>query len=275
MSPSADGALRFAAALHLDDPVRRDAMEAVCELLTEDLGRPVQPVPARSPSHLAEVLSDGEADFGWVSPTLLLMAPQLATAVPLLSCVRQGVTVYHSVVFTAADSPIRELTHLQRVRAAWVAPTSAAGYIVPRLTLARRGVNLEEAFREELFLDSHGEVARAVCGGRVAIGGTFAHFHEGLAENDIIRAGYQDVMPFADARILAVSGPIPADMIVCHPSLPMTDRIAFAAGLSRLVHDPIGGQPVGTIIGADDFAPVSMDVLAELQALMTAAAALP
>lgn len=267
--------MRFAAALYVDDPLRRDAMDEVCGLLTEDLARPVEPVPARSPSHLAEVLSDGEADFGWVSPTLLLMAPELATAVPLLSCVRQGVAFYHSVVFTAADSLVRQLEDLQRVRAAWVAPTSAAGYIVPRLTLARRGVDLTSAFREELFLDSHGEVARAVCGGRAAVGGTFAHFHKGLAENDIVRAGYQDVMPFADARILAVSGPIPADMIVCHPSLPMADRIAFAAGLSRLVHDPVGGEPIRTIIGADDFAPVSMEVLAELQSLMKAAAELP
>ena len=250
-------------------------MRTVCELLTEDLGRPVEPAPARSPSHLAEMLSDGEADFGWVSPTLLLMAPELATAVPLLSCVHQGAAFYHSVVFTAIDSAVRSLDDLGGVRAAWVAPTSSSGYIVPRLTLARCGVNLEAAFSEELFVDSHGEVARAVCDGRAAVGGTFAHFHDGVVDSDVVRAGYQDIMPLEDARILAVSGPIPADMIVCQPTVEMAARIAFAGALSRLVHDPVGARPIDTIIGADDFAPVSMEVLAELQGLMKAAAELP
>jgi len=271
MPSIADGSLRFAVSLHLDDPAHREAMGTVCELLTGDVGCPVRSVSARSPSQLAELLAEGEADFGWVSPTLLLMAPELATMVPLLSCVRQGVAFYHSVVFTAADSLIRRLDDLQRVRAAWVAPTSAAGYIVPRLTLARRGVDPATAFREELFVNSHGEVARAVFGGRAAIGGTFAHFRKGLAENDIVHAGYEDVAPFAEARILAVSGPIPADMIVCHPDVAIADRIAFAAALSRLVHDPVGTKPIDTIIGAEDFAPVSVEVLQELQALMKAA----
>ena len=75
--------------------------------------------------------------------------------------------------------------------------------------------------------------------------------------------------------MLDISGPIPADMIVAHPEVPMAERIAFAAALSRLVHDPVGAEPIGRIIGAEDFAAVSLEVLEELTGLMKAAADLP
>jgi ABC-type phosphate/phosphonate transport system substrate-binding protein len=275
MGTTGDGErLRFAASLRLDRGDAGDAMETICSLLAEDLNREVEGVAARSPSHLAEVLGQREADLGWVSPTLLLMAPELATMVPLLSSVRQGVASYHSIVFTSGAAAITSIDELSADTAAWVAPTSAAGYLVPRLTLARLGVDLDRAFEQELFVENHEGVGEAVFDGRAAVGGTYAHFELGDPDRDLIRAGYQAARPLSEGRILAVSGPIPADMIVAHPNVPIIDRIAFAAALCRLVHDPVGGAPIERVIGAEDFAPVSVEVLHELQSLMQAAEAL-
>jgi phosphonate transport system substrate-binding protein len=249
-------------------------MSCITELLAEDMGENVEPVYARSPSHLEELLAEGEADFGWLSPTLLLMAPMLSTMVPLLSAVRHGAAFYHSIVFAPADSPVHSVEDLRDAHAAWVAPTSASGYLVPRLTLARCGVDSERALERETFCDSHGAVADLVFHGEAAIGGTYAHFEGGDPEAELLRTGYSDAPERSDARILAVSGPIPADMIVAHPFTPIPTRIAFAASLCRLVHDPVGAKPIDQIIGAEDFRPVGIDMLEELQGLMAAAAKL-
>lgn len=242
----------------------------LCNQLADDMGRPVTAVLAHAPSALAEDLGDGRADFAWMSPTLLLMSSRLSTVVPLLSSVREGRAMFHSVVFTSQQSEIQSVRDLEGVRAAWVAPTSASGYIVPRLTLARWNVDLARAIDENEFLDSHGAVARAVLEGDADIGATYAHFERGSAEGRLLATGYTDELPGAECRVLAVGGPIPADMIVAHPSVSIRDRIAFAAALSRLSNCAIGAQRIGEVIGAEGFVAVSHEALAELDALMRA-----
>jgi ABC-type phosphate/phosphonate transport system substrate-binding protein len=263
--------VKFAVCLHLNDDETRAAMDTMCELISADTGLDVQPLCAHAPSALTEALSRGEAQFAWVSPTLLLIAPQLSTVVPLLSSVRQSVSVFHSVVFSSMTSDTHSLDDMKDVRAAWVAPTSSSGYLVPRMTLARAGVDLKSAFSNEEFFDTHGEVARAVFTGKADIGATYAHFKGGDAKGELAHAGYHDAGPFVRARILARSGPIPADMIVAHRHVPIAMRIKFAGALSRLAHDPEGAHALHKTIGADDFSPVTNASLEELQALMTLA----
>jgi phosphonate transport system substrate-binding protein len=265
--------LTFAVILSVDRPATREALAELCDLLEHDTGHPVAALIAPSPSSLASALGKGRADFAWLSPTLLLMVPSLARMVPLLSSVRQEVAFFHGVVFTRAGSPIGDLDDLQGTSVAWVAPTSASGYLVPRLTLARRGVDVQ-GFGKEEFFGTHGAVAEAVLGGRVDVGATYAHFDQGDASRPLLRAGYTDALPGTEARILAVSGPIPADMIVAHPDVEIATRVAVAGALSRMPSDPIGRGALRTVIGADDFRAVSAEALRELEALMAASAAL-
>jgi phosphonate transport system substrate-binding protein len=152
--------LVFAATLRSNIKGARDAMVELCALLSEDMGRVVTPLSALAPSALADALASGAAHFGWVSPTLVLMAQQLSTVVPLLSSVRGGVAEYHTVLFTAPASPLTGLERLRGLRAAWVAPTSASGYLVIRKTLARKGVDLAAAFASEVFLGARGSRGR-------------------------------------------------------------------------------------------------------------------
>lgn len=266
------GDLTFALALRGHEPEWLKAFDALCELLGDDLGRRVKPLAAHAPSALAEAIGSGRANFGWVSPTLLMMAPSLATVVPLLSSVREGVAAFHSVVFTAPSSPFTTAADLEGVRAAWVAPTSASGYLVARLALARLGVDVDRAIASEVFLDSHGAVAEAVLSGAADIGGTYAHFDRGDARRALLRTGFDE---HGQARVLAVGGPIPADMIVAAADTDICARIAFAGALSHLAQDPVGSAPLRRVIGADDFQPVSNEMLAELRALMAASVAAP
>jgi phosphonate transport system substrate-binding protein len=230
----------------------------------------IEPLVATSPAELAGILADRRASFAWLSPTLLLMTPELRTAVPLLSSLRDGMAVFHSVIFTAATSGIDRVDQIANAHAAWVAPTSASGYLVPRLTLLAAGVPLD-ALARETFHDTHANVARAVLTGQADIGATFAHFEKGDATRRMIRAGYEDADVAARAQVLAVSGAIPADMVVSQPSVPISERVAFAGALCRLVHDPVGAAPFRTVIGADDFRAVTHQSLADLERLMKAA----
>jgi phosphonate transport system substrate-binding protein len=259
------GPLTFAAALRSNEPIWRTAFEEVCALLSEDVGAHVTPLLAHAPSTLAEALAQGRADFAWISPTLLLMASGLEGVVPLVSSVRQGVATFHSVVFTAPSSRFATAKDLRDARAAWVAPTSASGYLVGRLALARLGVDLDAAIAADAFVDSHGGVVRAVLGGEADLGATYAHCD---AAGKLLRAGYHD--EGGDARVLAIGGPIPADMIVARPGLELGARVRFAGALCRLAHDPVGSKPLRATIGADDFCAVSHQMLAELDGLMKA-----
>jgi phosphonate transport system substrate-binding protein len=261
--------LPFAVVLH--DPNLRPSMEELCERLSTDAGVPVEPFLASSPSRMALALVEQRALLAWMSPTLMLMSPQLQNMVPLLSSVRQGAAFFHSVLFTAEDSPLQRIEDLDRARAAWVAPTSASGYLVPKLTLSSLGIDLRKAFAREEFFDSHGAVARAVLADRTAdVGATYAGFERGDASGALLRAGYMEV-GLPRARILVTSGPIPADMIVAHPSITIPERVAFAGALCRLAQT--GHDALRAVIGADDFRAVTHDALGELQRLMESAAA--
>ena len=262
--------MRFAVTLDVDAPATRAALYEICDLISSDAGFSVEPLVAPSPGDLARALAEEAADFAWLSPTLLLMTPALRGAIPLLSCVRNGMPFFHSVIFTAMQSGITSLAELDGARAAWVAPTSAAGYLVPRLTLVQAGVSPSKALSHESFHDTHAAAARVVLAGKAEIGASYAHFEQGDASRRMIRAGYQEASAFARARVLAVSGAIPADMIASHAKVDRAARSAFAAALCRLVHDPVGSESFATVIGAEDFRPVAQESLEELERLMEA-----
>jgi phosphonate transport system substrate-binding protein len=262
--------MRFALTLDVDAPSTRAALATICELVSADTNQTIEPLVAASPAALAAVLAERRASFAWISPTLLLMTPELRTAVPLLSSVRDGTAFFHSVIFTAASRGIERLDQITGAHAAWVAPTSASGYLVPRLTLLDAGISLD-ALSRETFHDTHVGVARAVLRGEADIGATFAHFEKGDASGRLIDAGYDLAAGADQARVLAISKPIPADMIVSQSTVPISERVAFAGALCRLVHDPVGAAPFRTVIGADDFRPVSHQSLAHLERLMEAA----
>jgi ABC-type phosphate/phosphonate transport system substrate-binding protein len=191
----------------------------------------------------------------------------MAKAIPLVCSVRSGMPTYHGVLFVEETSPIRSPSELRGVRAAWVAPTSAAGYIVPRLALASHGFDPRTIFSSETFCDSHGSVARAVLSGMVDVGATFAVFDQADASRKLLRAGFVDVVPGRRGRIIYAAGPIPSDPIVVAPTVGAGVRARLIAALSRISSaDASVRRAVTHILGADAFEavrPRSFDLLRE------------
>jgi phosphonate transport system substrate-binding protein len=210
----------------------RFALDAVCVALTKLLDTPVHGINCASYAQLASELEKNRVDFAWMSPALMVLTNERIQLRPLLSAVRNDRTDYCSALFVDAAGPLATLDALRGRTAAWVAPTSAAGYLFPRFQLAARGLDPLHLFGRELFLHSHGEVVRAVLDGRADVGATYAE--RPPHGQPILRAGFLDVAPDRPVRVLEWSSPIPNDVIVGHGLLPSPTHREFAGAILSL-----------------------------------------
>ena len=255
---------------HVNDDATWAALGELCSLVSDHAHIHVQPHFAASPATLADAIERGEVQLAWVSPTLLLLSEHLGTTVPLLSAVRQGVTFFHALLFVPRASPITTVEETAGHSVAWVARTSASGYIVPRLGLARRGIDLQSHFGRQLLCDSHAAVAWKVHRGEADIGATYGVFEQGDPDRALVKSGFRDFVPELDARVVDITGPIHSDMIIADPRVPTPERTAFAAALAHVSREPQGAKAVHTVMGADEFRPFSHQALSELAELIAA-----
>lgn len=260
--------ITFGLVPHVEDAATRESLELLCSLISSDTGLDVRPLRAGSPALLANAVAADKVQIAWISPTLLLLSEALRNVVPLLTSVRQGVDAYHGLLFVAEDSPIRSWSDLIGKRVAWVARTSASGYLVPRLALKRRGLDVSSMFSSEVFLNSHGAVSWAVHDGSADVAATYGMFERGDPALPLVKSGYREFLPEFRGRVIESAGPIPSDMIVAHPAVPMLTRASIAGALSRLAVDDLGGPSIRKLIGADTFRPFSHESLRALQDLV-------
>ncbi|HSQ67886.1 MAG TPA: phosphate/phosphite/phosphonate ABC transporter substrate-binding protein [Polyangiaceae bacterium] len=251
ITPPPVTALTFGCVPHTDDELTRSRLLELCAWLSTHLGVIVRAHRAPSPEALASAFGAGRIDVAWVSPALLITAPQLEQARPLVSSIRQGMASYHSVLYVQQGSRYRSVADLAGARAAWVAPTSAAGYIVPRLSLAGYGFDPRTVFSSETFYDSHGNAARAVHSGHADVGATFAVFDGGDPTARLTRAGFEEVAGGPWARILHAAGPIPSDPIVIAPRVDAQRRVAITEAFTT-GHADIAAA-IAHVLGADSF----------------------
>jgi phosphonate transport system substrate-binding protein len=263
--------LSFGLAPHTDDAPMHTALEAMVRLWSQASGLSIAAKTYGSPLGLALAFKERAVDLAWTSPTLLLEEP-FEDAVPLLSVVREGVAQYHSVVFTKRGANLHDPRDLAGTAVAWVAKTSAAGYIVPRVALARAGVDVA-SFRD-LFVQSHAAVAWAVMEGRAAAGATYALFERHDPSRALLKSGFSDFVPELDARVLVTAGPIPSDMIVAQPALGSEQGGIAAAALAHLATSAEGSAPLRVVMNAEGFEPFSESAMGELRTLLSEARAI-
>lgn len=183
------------------------------------LGVPVEVHRAIDYRVLLTSLEQGLVDLAWVPPLGAARAIRAGTVTEVAVTMRNGSSSYLTGLITLARGPIRSLADLKDVRAAWVDRESASGYLVIRAALRAAGVRLTDAFKEESFVRSHAEVARAIATGRVDVGATCFNFVSGTVE--IARSGFKDHggLRDEDVRLLAHAGPIPSDIVAAHRSM--------------------------------------------------------
>jgi phosphate/phosphite/phosphonate ABC transporter binding protein len=166
---------------------------------------------------LSESVREGKSDVAWLPPVVYAW---LAEAVnPLGSIVRGGSTTYSAALVVREDSSVRTLGDLSgkraSTRAGWVDPWSAAGYVVPRIELARAGIDPAATFASETFYGSHRDTLLALGRGDCDIAGTYAR----TRDDDAAPEGAWSELEDVSVRVVATFGSIPSDVIAVRRNL--------------------------------------------------------
>jgi phosphonate transport system substrate-binding protein len=194
------------------EPRRTQGIAALAEALGRALGEPVVPWGAAGYRELGAAFSRGELSFAWMPPLIALDLFEQGAIGVLAIPERGGSTTYNSALLGRASStvPLEELEH---GAAAWVDPESTAGYLVPRINLAARGLDLRKLVARESFVRTHDAVVDAIASGRADFGATYCLRRHGAKEPErgpwIGRPGVEEKI-----RVLDVSPPIPNDALV-------------------------------------------------------------
>lgn len=247
----------------------RLALDALCIALTRLLDTPVHGINSASYADLAAELEKDRVDFAWMSPLLMVLTDENIKLTPLLSAVRDDVTEYRSALFVDGKRDLRAIEELRGSVVAWVDTTSAAGYLMPRLHLAARGLDPTRFFRKELFLRTHAEVVRAVLDGRADIGATYGQ--RPADGKPVTRAGFLHVAPERHVRVLEWTRPIPNDVIVGHGLLPKPEHRQFSNAILTLAERETGRRLLFNAFHAETFVTPPREVLDPLREVVALA----
>lgn len=199
---------------------------------------------AASYEELVASVRDGSTDAAWLPPVAYAW---LAEAVTPIGCIARdpGATYACALVVRdeAGPATVRDLAGL---RAGWVEPWSAAGYVVPRLELARAGIIASATFGEERFWGSHRAALLALAKGDCDVAATYARTVDGE-----LRGGWSDVAELS-ARVLTTYGPIPSDVIAIRRNAAVEDVAALAKALREACADPEGKARMRGLFGGDE-----------------------
>ncbi len=198
----------------------RAPLEELCNSLSERLGLILYPQVVRSYGALSAQLATGGVDVAWIPPLLAAELRRSGVVTLLATVRREGTGVYHSVLFTRADSAVKTLSDLPGHSIGWVDRSSGGGYVVPRLWLEHHGIEPARCFSRESFLQTHANVARAVLNAEVDVGATFAVLEP--RSRKIVDAGWFGVEETASAQVtvLAQAGSVPVDGVAVASRVP-------------------------------------------------------
>jgi phosphate/phosphite/phosphonate ABC transporter binding protein len=202
---------------------------------------------AKSYEDLAMSIREGTSDIGWLPP--VVYARMAEGVEPLGSIAREGKTSYAAAVLVLESSDLRGLDDLAGARAGWVDPWSAAGFVVPRLELARRGTDPTSTFRTEQFFGTHRDTLLALGRGDCDVACTFARESEAP---DAKTVGPWTEMPELSVRVLATFGPIPTDVIAVRRNLAPRDYEAVTAALRKASQDPDARPLLRAVFGGEE-----------------------
>jgi ABC-type phosphate/phosphonate transport system substrate-binding protein len=164
---------------------------------------------------------------------------------------------YHGAIIVPAKSTVGDLASLKGKTAAWVDRYSAAGFVVPRIELAKAGLDVKTAFASQRFYGSHEAVARAVAAGAADFGATFVR----LAANGAVVSGPWSGAPGLEEslRIFATFGEIPPDVLTATAALHPDVRERVRKALLSIADDTRGKQLLKAVFGAESLREASTD----------------
>jgi phosphonate transport system substrate-binding protein len=201
--------------------------------LKKELKREVSPVVFKTYEELAIALVDDKVDFAWMPPLQGFNA-KLGGATIVAKLLRNGSPHYRAVLFARGDAKYTDLASLQGARVAWVDRNSSAGYLFPLATLAKAKLTPGKLFSDQKFLGNHQAVCKAVESKKADVGATFAD--EPPAGKDphaleVTGCKQATGAKAAGLKVVAVSEPVPNDVLVVRKSLDAPTRTAITQAI--------------------------------------------
>ncbi len=205
-------------------PARAAEAKAALEpYLTQAMNRPVKVVVLESYDALSQALAAGKVDLAWAEPVAFVVAQQKNHDVQAIAkALRHGKLFYRAAVIVRADSPAQTLADLKGKSVVWVSRASASGYLFPRALFISQGIDPDVAFRTQSFAGDHPRACEAVRQKKADVGATFS---DERPKGEKPQAdGCAESPPVSDFRVIAVSAPIPNDVVAARPGF--DERVA-------------------------------------------------
>jgi len=236
-------AIRFGvvpSAVGFDDP-------SVGEQFGRTIGVPVVVLRFGGYDELIDALREKRLEAAWMSPVAFVRAAASGLASGSLTVLRGGQSNYVSVLLGhTARVKTLDARSLRGKTAAWVDRWSASGYLMPRRILRERGVDPNATLKRQLSVMSYEAVVDCLVAGTADLGGVFgwrnvdgALWHFGAKHQEL--------------SVLAVSDPIPSDVLALHAELPPSVGEAIAQGFARARPEDPGTRGLLAAVSADGF----------------------
>lgn len=232
--------LRFGLVTPSSDVASR--VDALARFLGEPAGLVIELRPAATYEALATAVKEGEVDAAWLPPIVYV---RVAGHVEVVGAVDRGErSSYEAALVVREDSGIDSVEGLRGMRAGWVDPWSAAGFVMPRVKLALVGVDPRALFRTERFHGSHRAALQALVEGACDVVGTHA---QAGADGAIASGAWKEVD--ARIRVLATFGAIPPDVVALAKHAPAEARAGLLEGFRRAAEEPAAREALVATFG--------------------------
>lgn len=237
-------------------------------VLAKLLGGEVALFEASSYGELASAVVSQYVDVAWLPPIPFVALERQRAVVPLVHLRRGGTTSFRSALIVRADSAIQNIADLEGKRAAWVDRHSASGFVIPRIELAKAGLDVRDALGRQRFFQSHEAVVRAVGAGLADFGATYA----GVAADGAIARGPW-IETNAPIRVVALLGEIPGDVVGARADSGLPTRERLRDALLRVSREGKSKLLAHGAFGAGEFHTFAPGGYVELQREMEEASA--
>ena len=211
--------------------------EARAELLGDtlslgrDAGEQVTVAVAADYEALERAVRSAEAELVWApSAVCAMLAESPGRPVrAVLRAVRRGRSAYHSAIVARPDEG-RSVDALRNVRAGWVDPLSAGGYLLAQSYLRQKGIEPNIAFSQQTFLGSHRAVIDALAEGQIDVGAVSAPSTDEEEVQAAMR--FYAGRPGVRLAILAITEAIPNDALIVTAAMSIDDGERLAGALA-------------------------------------------
>ncbi|WNG13598.1 PhnD/SsuA/transferrin family substrate-binding protein [Cystobacter fuscus] len=240
--------IRFLLSPSLGEVKEHVRAELFGRALAQRLGRPILVELAPSYEVLERELAEERVELVWGTAEQCTHYEPRARAV--LRAVRAGQGSYYSALLCRASRPLT-LSTLQGTRAAWVAPRSTAGYLLPTRYLTEMGHPPADTFREEHFLGTYRKALLAVLEGEADVAAIYASH----PEEDTVRAYLAEHLG-ADERHLqpfAYTHATPADGLIITSRMSEADTATLVSVLTSLAGSTGGLEPMLGLFDSEGF----------------------